>query len=252
MDLPEPKYLTVKEAYDRFYRIWRPMQHRDPMPSEPKEYLDKWEDPTWIVWNEQGQDILDRSYVTLIRAFRKGDLSAPVYWDSERRAYCRVMDDFWDRYFPERCFLFDTLAIGLDDDRYRHLDGKTLFVDEQQFERWLADQFQACPAGDRVTQIGEDRSSRTPESNLPVHGRKISPEKLDDWYEHRVRTWTGRPPSRDQDWDDAKADFPNNYIPRDAVRIVRDERAPENWKKRGRRKEHDTAKSKMADETGEK
>lgn len=63
-----------------------------------------------------------------------------------------------------------------------------------------------------------------------------SQAKLDLWYRRRVASWPAAkvPPSRDDDFRDAKAEeFPS--VPRDAIRALRKKLAPAEWSKKGAR-----------------
>jgi uncharacterized protein (UPF0248 family) len=55
---------------------------------------------------------------------------------------------------------------------------------------------------------------------------------FDEWLEHHKRE--GTIPSRDQDWEAAKVAV-SPHVPRDAVRRLRRDHAPEAWKTKGRR-----------------
>jgi hypothetical protein len=66
--------------------------------------------------------------------------------------------------------------------------------------------------------------------------RSYSKAKLTDWYRQRVSHWPASevPPSRDADLDAARTQgFPT--VPREAIRVLRKDFAPPEWKKKGAR-----------------
>lgn len=67
--------------------------------------------------------------------------------------------------------------------------------------------------------------------------RQVSARVLADWYEARVSAWPSdrQHPSIKDDWEDAKAAFESLPPSRAQVEAVRGAKAPEHWKKRGRR-----------------
>jgi hypothetical protein len=88
--------------------------------------------------------------------------------------------------------------------------------------------------------IGTDTAAedRTPEATRqgPAAPRFYSEAWLRKWWferlEHHKRA--GTIPSRDEDWEAAKAAV-SPHVPRDAVRRLRRDHAPQAWKKQGRR-----------------
>lgn len=76
-------------------------------------------------------------------------------------------------------------------------------------------------------QTAPERSSKPP----------VSRAAIEEWYGRRTKSWSApRFPSEAQDWEAAKAEFPNRSVTRDAVRALRAEAAPEEWKAGGRPK----------------
>jgi hypothetical protein len=78
----------------------------------------------------------------------------------------------------------------------------------------------------------------------PLDGAKVdraigsfSEAKLRDWYQKRAATWPmdRRSPSRDEDWTAAR-EVLGDGVPRDMVRRVRRDLAPEQWTRKARRK----------------
>jgi hypothetical protein len=72
----------------------------------------------------------------------------------------------------------------------------------------------------------------------PKLGLKVPLSVLEPWYEERVRNWPPgqNPPSEDDDWEAARAQFSEFRVTRDQIRKeVRPKRAPLAWKAKGRR-----------------
>jgi len=99
-------------------------------------------------------------------------------------------------------------------------------VNERQFKEWMR-----LPCGE----VKIDEHSRTQPQHKP---RRPSPAGLRRWYERRVQQWPGgcKHPSAEQDWQDAKAEFHEHEVSRDAIRALRNELAPPAWTAHGRRK----------------
>jgi len=68
--------------------------------------------------------------------------------------------------------------------------------------------------------------------------RPVPQAGLERWYVERRDSWPDgtKHPSEDQDWIDAKAQFPDHQVTREAVRTVRRNFAPAVWTAHGRRK----------------
>ncbi len=68
----------------------------------------------------------------------------------------------------------------------------------------------------------------------PAPGRRFSEAALRKWYEQRVKDHAKneKPPSREDDWAATRTKF-GDGVPRDAVRALRRELAPVEWKKGG-------------------
>ena len=87
--------------------------------------------------------------------------------------------------------------------------------------------------------IGEgsepEAAPTVPAQEVPT--KKVATDKLETWYKGRVKIWPRgtNPPSQDDDWNAAKAQFPEFRVARDQIRGVRSKLAPPDWTKRGRR-----------------
>lgn len=108
-------------------------------------------------------------------------------------------------------------------------------------DRWriLTPNFEISGAtSDSGNVIGILVFSPSTSQNGTDQSRRFAASSLRTWYRHYVEKAqrSGAMPSRDDDWAAAKAEFGTN-IPREALRAIRREIAPPQWRRFGRRKQ---------------
>jgi hypothetical protein len=103
-----------------------------------------------------------------------------------------------------------------------------------------ADVRRLWPASATSFQPGSISSpAAVPAKTAPPTQHRYNLAALSAWYVLRIKTWPRdqRGPTEEQDWEEARAAF-NDHVPRGAIREIRREKAPENWRKSGPRKRH--------------
>ena len=160
------------------------------------------------------------------KPFIEGELAACVY-DSQQKREFEISRLQWEKIVERDLWDVSLLSgpIGFGSDsllsEYRDL---VPYTDRPEFNKWLSGRLSSHSLPANVSEIETTQS------------RPFSQAGLKRWYEQRVAGWPEgkRPPSRAEDEAAAREELSIN-IPRDAIRDVRNEYAPPEWTKKGRR-----------------
>jgi hypothetical protein len=157
---------------------------------------------------------------------RTGDGPQPISAVEWSKPPEYLLEDSTDRVGPYRDVVISRAAV------LRRWPSPFAAVEDQLLVETLTPQYADAPVP------ADEIASTFPPRQQPGR-RGFSAARLEEWY----RTWIkrneseeGKIPTREQDWEAAKSEVSPN-IPRDAVRRLRQQLAPDSWTKRGRRKE---------------
>ena len=211
--------ILLEEAVELFIRR---CGNLEPVPKATDVDEETW-DQCWTE-HAQGRQSLKRDFS---KPFIEGVLIACVY-DSQQKSEFEISRSQWAKIVDTSLWDVSLLSgpIGFGCDALlSEYHGLVPYTDRAEFNKWLSDQLG-----------GHSVLANVSEAIETTRSRPFSQARLKFWYEQRVARWPEgkRPPSRDEDVVAAREELSIN-IPRDAVRDVRNEYAPLEWMKKGRR-----------------